>query len=254
MVNLSATSNRQPSVLVHQPAPPQVSAQPFVLDLSGLDPNTQWIIILVSTVLVCLAVAILLCRQRGSIFADREPEEIVIKGSDLRARESMKTIRRGPVESSKDDGREFLPAEVRILPFGEKFYRDRFTHETGECTPKGSLGGTTIIGDRTFQKGRLAVHSAIREEAMSIRSFKASEQSFLDRQLNMSGRNSFVIEPRHKHANKSLRSQNYSTMADEDEDEVKNFLDNLDFSFEADYDPSLKKREQRKHNQAQLEC
>ena len=181
-----------------------------------------------------------------------EPEEIIIKGSDLRARESMKTIRRGPPESSKDEAREFPPSEVRILPFGERFYKDRFTQEPGDCTPKSSLGGTTIIGDRTFQKGSLMPHLAIREEAMSIRSFKASEQSYLDRQLNMSGRNSFVIEPRHKPTSKSLRSQNYSTMADDDEDAIKNFLDNLDVSFEADYDPSLKKRETRKHNHAEL--
>lgn len=238
MVNLSPESARQPSVLVHQPAPTGVSTQPFVLDLSGLDPNTQWLIILVSTALICIGVMMLMCRQR-------EPEEIIIKGSDLRARESMKTIRRGPPESSKDEAREFPPTEVRILPFGERFYKDRFTQEPGDCTPKSSFGGTTIIGDRTFQK-------AIREEAMSIRSFKASEQSFLDRQLNMSGRNSFVIEPRQKHTSKSLRSQNYSTMADDDEDEIKNFLDNLDVSFEADYDPSLKKRETTRHNHAQL--
>lgn len=95
---------------------------------------------------------------------------------------------------------------------------------------------------------------AIRDEAMSIRSFKPSEQSFLDRQLNMSGRQSFVIEPRSKNPVKGNRSQNYSTMADEDEEEIRNFLDNLDVSFEADFEPASKKQLANQSRTTKLEC
>lgn len=67
----------------------------------------------------------------------------------------MKTLHRGSPDGQTDQDREFPPQEVKILPFGLKYYRDRFSDGQGDVTtPKSALGGTTVMGDRTFQRGK----------------------------------------------------------------------------------------------------
>jgi len=69
----------------------------------------------------------------------------------------------------------------------------------------------------------ISSHKAINEEGMSIRSFSKGDTSFLGRNLQMSNRNSFLnIKP---------VGTCHST-ADEDDEEMRNFLDKLDISME----------------------